>query len=262
MSLRRRVVLLHWKQEELRELKIRIKGFTVDAYAPVSGEGLKGLVEKNPPDALLICLDRLPSNGHAVGYHYRSRKATRGIPIVFVGGLPEKVEKVRVSLPNVYFCAWDKVTETLTTAIANPPIAVPPLKRSYAEHTDRPLHEKLGIREGMRIALLGAPAPLEKLVPKIPFEIDVTDQPERDTDIALWFVRRPDDVEDGLSWITGRMAKPRVWIFYPRRKSAATAGGLTWTSLMETAARYSLAQYKVMRLNDDWSGVVFGKSRG
>ena len=246
----------------MRELKSRIKGFAVESYVPVSGEGLRGLLDMNPPDALLICLDRLPSNGHAVGYHYRSRKATRSIPIVFVGGLPEKVDKVRAGLPGVYFCEWEKVSETLTTVIANPPLAVPPLTKSYAEHTDRPLHEKLGIREGMRIALLGAPAPLDKLVPNMPFEIEVTGQPERDTDIAMWFVRRADDVDDGLTWITGRMAKPRIWIFYPRKKSAATPGGLTWTSLMETAARYSLAQYKIMRLNDDWSGVVFGKSRG
>jgi hypothetical protein len=244
------------------DLKSRIKGFTVEGYVPVPGEGLKGLVEKRPPDALLICLDRLPSNGHAVGHHFRTRKATRGIPIVFVGGLPEKTEKIRKAFPHVHFCPWDTVSKTLDLAIANPPVGMGPLKTSsYAEHTGRAIYEKLGIREGMRLALLGAPATLDKLVPDIPFEVDVTDQPERDTDVALWFARRPEEIEDGLAWITGRMAKPRVWIFYPRtlKKSAS---GLTWTSIMETAAAFGLAQYKLMRLNEDWSGVVFGKSRG
>ncbi len=119
------------------------------------------------------------------------------------------------------------------------------------------MHAKLGLKPGIRVALIGAPAELERLVPDLDFEVSIAEEPDSRTEAAFWFVRSPDEVEGGLSWIAPRLGKkPRIWIFYRKGKK-----GVSWTSLSESAAIYGLAQYKVMSLNAEWTGVAFGAAR-
>ena len=60
---------------------------------------------KDPPDAVVIDLDRLPSHGREAGVFLRGSKSTRLIPLLFVctegvEGDPEKVARVKETLPD------------------------------------------------------------------------------------------------------------------------------------------------------------------
>jgi len=256
-----RVLLLHWKQEEIDALVQRVRGFRVFPYVPEQGAGMKGLSAEPVPDVLLISLDRLPSHGHAVAHVYHQRKATRHVPVVLAGGDPAKLAKIQASLPWARFCGWDSVSQVLAEAAANPtPSIATAGKSSLSPH--RPLYAKLGLTEGMKVALLAAPLSLDRLVPDLPFELEIGEQPERDTAATLWFVRSMGEVEDGFSWISSRMKRPRIWVFYPRGlKPKAGGEPLTWGLLSEKAAAFGLAQFKVLRLDETWTGVAFGQSR-
>jgi hypothetical protein len=251
---RPRAILLHWKAEEIKDLAQRLHGIDVLPYAPVSGEGMKGLAEYSVPDALVVSLDRIPSHGHAVAWHYHSRTATRHVPIVFVGGEADKVAKVREAMPFAIFCSWETAAESVRTAVANP--GAVPLAAPKPISSNRPMHAKLGLKPGMRIALIGAPAELHRLVPDLDFDVDIVEEPDARTEASFWFVRSASEVDDGLAWIAPRLGpKPRLWVFYRKGK------GVTWQSLSEAALPYGLAQFKILSLNAEWTGTGFGASR-
>jgi hypothetical protein len=260
-SRQNRVLLLHWKQEEIASLTGRIHGFEILPYVPGKGAGMKGLAAEPVPDVLLISLERQPSNGHAVAHVYHQRKATRHVPVVFAGGDPVKVAKIRAALPWARFCGWDTVSQVLAEAVANPIPSIAAASQSSMS-AQRPLYAKLGLTEGMHVALLAAPASLHRLVPDLPFELEIGEQPERDTTLTLWFVRSVGEVDDGFAWISSRMKRPRIWVFYARGKAKSKVGdtSLTWGLLSEKAAAFGLAQFKVLRLNEIWTGVAFGQS--
>ena len=73
------------------------------AFAPVL---LRRLADQ-PPAAIVIDLSRLPLAGRDVGVVLRRAKRTRHIPLVFAGGTPDKVERVRALLPDASFTARD-----------------------------------------------------------------------------------------------------------------------------------------------------------
>src|SRR5437868_9503088 len=95
-------------------------GIAVDASPLIPGGGI-GQFRANPPGAVLIDLDRLPSHGREVAVALRNSKTTRHIPIVFAGGLEEKVERIRKELPDAQFSGWNGIARALKKALRNAP---------------------------------------------------------------------------------------------------------------------------------------------
>ena len=81
--------LIHWNPDEADELAKVLKtvGFEVD-YEAFSNKVMQA-DRQSPLDAIVIDLTRLPSHGRDLGIAYRTYKATRLTPIVFVGGDPK-----------------------------------------------------------------------------------------------------------------------------------------------------------------------------
>ena len=80
-------------------------------------------------------------------------KATRHLPIVFVDGEPEKVEKTKQLLPDATYTTWGRIKTALPKAIARPPTnpVVPDHKPRGASRRSA----KLGVKPGFKVALLG-----------------------------------------------------------------------------------------------------------
>ena len=105
-----RAFLIHWKKEELApkvEL-LRSLGYTV-ATEHEDGARAGKVIIQSPPDVIVIYLTRLPSHGSATAEYLAERKSTRHIPIVFVGGEPEKVAKVKEKVPSAIYTNEEKV---------------------------------------------------------------------------------------------------------------------------------------------------------
>ena len=66
------------------------------AFGPSSFKEMR----ENPPDAVIIDLSRIPSQGRDVGLGIRKYKDTRHVPLIFVEGDPEKVKRDFVDLDN------------------------------------------------------------------------------------------------------------------------------------------------------------------
>src|SRR5215471_2215074 len=140
-----RVVLIHWKCEEglARVEALRQAGFEAEWLAPQGSAGLRPVLDA-PPDAILIDLTRLPSQSQAVAVGLRRRKTTRLVPLIFAGGLPEKVAGLRALLPDAAYTDWEHAAAAIRTAIQNAPTN-PLMPDVMAAYTDTPLSRKLGI---------------------------------------------------------------------------------------------------------------------
>jgi response regulator RpfG family c-di-GMP phosphodiesterase len=79
-----RVRVFHWKTEEAQPLLklLRDAGYTVEHFDHIRSTRE---IRENPPDAVVVDLSRMPSHGREIGVYLRGSKATRHIPIVFVG---------------------------------------------------------------------------------------------------------------------------------------------------------------------------------
>src|SRR3989442_8348620 len=104
------VRLVCWKEDLAQERARVLKqaGIPVDA-SPLNPAAGMGNFRANPPAVVLIDLDRLPSHGREVAVALRNSKSTRYIPLVFVGGLEEKVARIRQELPDAFFTDWKNV---------------------------------------------------------------------------------------------------------------------------------------------------------
>ncbi len=102
--------LIHWKKEELApKIKLlRELGFTVATEHEDGARAGKAIIEK-PPNVIVVYLTRLPSHGRETAEYLAQRKTTRHIPIVFVGGEPTKVAKVKGRVPSAVYTSEEKL---------------------------------------------------------------------------------------------------------------------------------------------------------
>lgn len=110
---------LHWNAEELapRVHTLEAAGHAVVAHC-TPGESPR--LGDTLPDAVIISLDRLPSHGRHVAAWVWEAKKRQGIPILFVGGKPDKVAEARAQFPAAIFCADEEVPEKLAELLATP----------------------------------------------------------------------------------------------------------------------------------------------
>ncbi|MBN1421686.1 MAG: hypothetical protein JXP34_23130 [Planctomycetes bacterium] len=102
-----RIVLFHWNAAEAEERAKRLRepGREVRAIARVDPSILR-VLRDDPPDAFVIDLGRLPSQGREVAAFLRRKRATRAVPIVFAGDAPDKNACVRALLPDAAYTGW------------------------------------------------------------------------------------------------------------------------------------------------------------
>jgi hypothetical protein len=115
----------------------------VDVVAPKATAHLKALAA-DPPDAVVIDLDRRPSERLVIGIQLRKQPATRHTPQVFAGGEPDKVQRVRAILHDARLTDWGGLATHLRTAIERPPDD-PVVPDAMAPYSDAPLEQKLGL---------------------------------------------------------------------------------------------------------------------
>jgi len=155
-----RVRVQHWKESEAQPLlrALRAAGHQVDyTHEPQSNVRY---IRDTQPEAIVIDLSRSPAHGRELAVYLRGTKSTRHIPIIFVDGEPEKVQKIRDLIPDAEYTTLAKVAALVKRAIAKPPAApvVPPqmMERSASRTTA----QKMGIAANSRVALIDPPGRL------------------------------------------------------------------------------------------------------
>jgi CheY-like chemotaxis protein len=255
-----RIALIHWNADEGRDRAERLRqaGFTV-GFEPATPASLKRLAEK-PPDAIVIDLSRLPSHGREVAGWLRERKATRHVPLVFVDGEKEKVEKVRRALPDAVFTSWGRVDGAVKRAIARP-LETPVVPSQRVGYSGTPLPQKLGIKPGSTVGLVGAPDDFRTSLGALPDAATLVRGPKNPVDLVVWFTTSRQALAGNLARVERLAGAGGLWIAWPKKASGVPTD-LTEDVLREVILPVGLVDVKVCAIDQTWSGLKFVRRRG
>jgi len=213
------------------------------------------------PDAIVIDLDRLPSHGRQIALVLRLSKSTRAIPIVFAGGEPGKVARVKSELPDAVYAAWSGIGPAIREALANAPAAPVKPQGVMERYAGTPLAQKLGIKPGMRVAAIGAPESFEELLGDLPEGATIEPRVRRDTGLAIWFAHSLDELASAIEAIAPfvNAARP-VWLASPK-KSGAHRVDFTINDVRALCNEADLVDYKICAIDKDWTAMKIARRR-
>ena len=256
-----RIRLIHWSPTGAAERaeRLRSAGYGVTAGSVDGPPDLKRL-RSAPPAAVVIDLGRAPGRGRDVGLALRTYKATRRVPLIFVGGEPGTVERLRALLPDATFTTWRALRGALRKAIADPVASpvVPP--SALAGYSGTPLPAKLGIKAGAVVHLRAAPEGVETTIGELPEGARLVRRRRGDVDLVLWFVLARRELARGMTDVVAATPAGGTWILWPK-KASGVATDVSQTTVRELGLGAGLVDYKVASFDATWSGLKFARRK-
>ncbi len=258
----RRLCLVHWDiaEAEQKVPALRTLGYEVECAAPEGYPGLRPLRDA-PPDVVVIDLSRRPAYGRDIAQALRRYKDTRNVPLVLLGGQPEKVAPIRERLPDAVYADWGGAAGALRDALSraqDAPVVPPSPMDGYS---GTPLPGKLGLKPASTVALLGAPDGFEQTLGDLPDGLSLSRGDSGPRDVALWFVRSRAELEGEVGRMSARLGGGRLWIIWPKKASGMRAD-VTQQLVREAGLAAGLVDYKVCSVDATWSGLLFARRKG
>lgn len=247
-----RVELVHWHKEEAEERAEKLGDVAVEIVCDAASVGawLRDL-KRRPPSAIVVDLSRIPSQGRDLALSLRESKATRSIPIVFVGGEHEKVERIQKLLPDATYASWRGIRGALRRALSHPPTD-PVVRNRMSGYAKKTLAQKLGIQPDLKVAMPGAPKGFDKAlgVPSARGRRDVT----------LWFVSSRAQLEKDIPRMSRHAENGALWILWPK-KTGPAGRDLDPAVVRRAAEGEGLVDFKIVSIDETWSGLKFTRRK-
>jgi hypothetical protein len=124
-----------------------------------------------------------------------------------------------------------------------------------AGYSGTPLPRKLGIKDGSRLALLGAPDGFGATLGDLPPGVEPKTQVRGSFDVVVLFTTRRAELERRLDALT-RAIHPAggLWVAWPKRASKVPTD-LDENAIRDVALPKGLVDNKVAAIDDTWSGL-------
>jgi hypothetical protein len=124
-----------------------------------------------------------------------------------------------------------------------------------AGYSGTPLHKKLGIKDGSRLAVLGAPDGFDDTLGELPPRVERRTQPRGSFDVVVFFTTERSQLERRLDALT-RAIHPAggLWVAWPKRASGLPTD-LDENAIREVALPKGLVDNKVCAIDETWSGL-------
>jgi hypothetical protein len=254
------IKLLSWHDDvETKAASLKRPDRRIDAVPLISASGLVRELAHINPAVLIFDLDKLPSKSRVVALVLRSSKSARHIPLLFAGGLPEKIERIRIENPDAAYTTWSEAPKALEALLKHPPpIPAITLPRDFST---TPLLKKLGVGEEMQVALIAAPDGFEELLGDLPEGAQLLPRITPKTNLALCFIRSIEDLTATLDLLALRLPKQSsVWLVHPKRTSRHHVD-FNQNHVRDAALATDLVDYKVCSIDADWSALKFARRR-
>jgi hypothetical protein len=119
------------------------------------------------------------------------------------------------------------------------------------------LPRKLGITEGSRVALVGAPHGFDRVLTPLPSGVRMLKQPRSDLDVVVFFVTRRAELERRFPRLASVLrCDGGLWVAWPKR-TAGVATDLCERDVREVGLAGGLVDNKVCAVDDVWSSLRF-----
>ena len=135
------------------------------------------------------------------------------------------------------------------------------MAQSPAGYSGTPLPKKLGIKEGSRVALLGAPAGFATTLGRLPAGVTLLDSPRGARDLTICFVRNRRELVAAIPKMLRASTHGGVWFAWPKRTSPL-AGDISETEVRNLGLAAGLVDHKICAIDHDWSGLRFALRTG
>lgn len=242
-----RVALVHWKDEEQPERLQHIDEAGHQAIrTPTEETPILRQLRADPPDAVVISLERMPSSGREAAIRLRKSPKTRHVPLVFLGPPKRAAPLMEMFADGVFIDEWAAVSEGIADALAlDPSELLPPGAKPTV-----PLATKLGIEPGMGVFVSAGPDPLPEGLLGEGRGVDSIDG----SGLVVAFVRSSAELD---AFFEGADPDgPHVWIAHPK-KSSGIAADFTQDDVRRVGLAAGWVDYKVAAIDPTWSGLKF-----
>jgi CheY-like chemotaxis protein len=256
-----KIKLIHWDKNQCEEKFRLLKsiGHHVDSESMQDKETFKRIKEC-APDIFIIDLSRLPSHGKEIAVGLRQIKSTRDIPIIFTEGEKEKVDKIKVLLPDAVYSTWKNIRTALKKAYKQKDekkIIPPSMMERYSNSA---LVKKLGIKENFKIALINSPKNFKETLGELPQNVKFFKSLKGGIDIIIWFTRSREEFYLGFFDVLLYVDKNKLWVATPK-KSSGIATDINQNIVRNICLNSGLVDFKVCAIDETWSGLLFTKRK-
>ncbi len=126
-----------------------------------------------------------------------------------------------------------------------------------AGYSGSPLPKKLGIKEGVKLALLASPKGFTRALGPLPDGVEIRTQARGRLDVIVFFATRRRELERRFPTMA-RALQPSgaLWVAWPK-KASGVATDLTFEPVQEIGLHSGLVDSKVCAIDDTWSGLRF-----
>ena len=124
-------------------------------------------------------------------------------------------------------------------------------------YSGTPLAKKLGIKQGFRVSLIGAPKGFRGELEGLPKKVKFVTSVETSLDLIVFFTSSRSDLLGNFSGLAAKLAPAgMLWISWPKRASGVSTD-LSDGIVRQIGLDAGLVDTKVCAVNDVWSGLKF-----
>jgi hypothetical protein len=255
------VRLVHFDDDEGLERQKQLEALGFDAAFDVDAGPMFVIksIKSTLPDAVVIDLSRIPSHGRAVAQSIREAKYSRHLPIVFVDGEKEKVERTKQLIPDAVYTTWTRIKTALPKAIARP--LNNPVVPNHNLAWGTPTVVKLGIKPGFKVALLASPKGFADTLTPLPSKVTFTARPDAGVDLFMAFARSARELNAHLSAVQRVAERQTLWLAWPK-KASGVKSDLNGNIVRNSGLAAGWVDFKVCSVDDTWSSLAFKRKKG
>jgi hypothetical protein len=129
-----------------------------------------------------------------------------------------------------------------------------------AGYSGKPLVEKLGVKPGSTLVLIGAPDGAERLLEPLPLAVTLRHGNRGRREMTIWFVTSRRDFERRFGAVSSAVGEGALWMVWPKRASGV-ATDLTEDAIRDVALPRGMVDSKVCAIDETWSGLRLTQRR-
>ena len=131
------------------------------------------------------------------------------------------------------------------------------MAQPHKDYSGTPLPKKLGIREGARVYLAGAPEGFDTVLDPLPTGVQRLGRADSNMDVVLLFVTRERDLRSRFAKLAARLEPAgRLWVAWPK-KAATLPTDLDFDTVQRIGLEAGLVDNKSASVTEEFQGLQF-----
>ncbi|MDT9001796.1 DUF3052 family protein [Paucibacter sp. APW11] len=124
-------------------------------------------------------------------------------------------------------------------------------------YSGTPLAKKLGLKPGMRIAVMNAPEGYGDWLAPLPPGLQLSAQPAPDCELLHWFLTQHSELVSGLPRLLALLSDGRpLWVSWPKKAARKQMpSDIDEDAIRAAALPLGLVDIKVCAVSEIWSGL-------